>query len=241
VLVVGDTEQSCAEWGDRASLELPEPQGELVARVMAAAKGPVVVVLVHGRPVTLTHNSTDLMPQASAVVATWRGGQTAAVAGWDVLEGKAAPTGRLTQSWLRTVGQIGGPANPWWHQVNGKWNANNRGEDEQGYHMDDYWSGDDAKSILGDSSPLFPFGYGLTYGIQGQLTYSSVTVSKSAADIEDASQTRVARGDSAPMGLAVSVEVSNSGSTDVFETVQVYLQPPSPWPIARPFRRLLGF
>lgn len=96
VFVAGDTTESCAEWGDRASLELPEPQGELLARVLAAAKGPVVVVLVHGRPVTLTHNGTDLLPQISGVLATWRGGQTAAVAGWDVLEGKAQPTGRTT-------------------------------------------------------------------------------------------------------------------------------------------------
>ena len=60
VLVLGDSEKSCGEWGDRTTLALPQDQPELLRRVLDTGV-PVVLVLINGRPVSF---ETD--PRVSA-------------------------------------------------------------------------------------------------------------------------------------------------------------------------------
>ena len=126
IAVVGDSMRSCAEFGDRDSLDLPSDQLELLARLLALGK-PLVLVLVHGRPATFWHNGSNLLDVASTVVTAFRPGQAGGEAVWNVLTGLAEPIGRLPQAWPRHTGQIGGPANPWYQAVNGKWIMNTRG------------------------------------------------------------------------------------------------------------------
>lgn len=125
--------------------------------------------------------------------------------------------------------------------MNGKWDANTRGESTQVGYLDGYWSGKGRESVRGDSSPLFPFGYGLTYAGSKSIKYESISVSKNAAEVAESNRWRSDAGDKASAALTVSVDLSNSGDEDAFETVQLYLEPPTPWPIARPARRLVGF
>ena len=60
LLVLGDSERSCGEWGDRSSLSLPKDQPELLLRVLETGV-PTVLVLVHGRPV-----SFDIEPSSNS-------------------------------------------------------------------------------------------------------------------------------------------------------------------------------
>lgn len=127
VAVMGDSIKSCAEFGDRDTLDLPSNQLEVLSRLLDTGK-PVVLVLINGRPATFWYNGTNLLDRLRTVVVAWRPGQATAGAVWDVLSGVVEPVGRLSQSWPRSVGQVGGPANPWMQKINGKWNMNHRGK-----------------------------------------------------------------------------------------------------------------
>ena len=121
VVVIG--EKPYAEFeGDSAELTLDKESLSTLANAKKAGI-PVVVVLMTGRPVILG----NIVDQADALVAAWLpGSEGGGVA--DVLFGKYKPTGKLSQTWPRSVAQI--PIH------------------------------------AGDKSydPLFPFGFGLTYG-----------------------------------------------------------------------------
>ena len=224
ILVVGDTTESCNEWGDRASLELSGGQAELLYRVATAVPRParVVVLLVHGRPATLTHNGTDMTPLVDAVVAGWRGGQTGGSALWDVVTGAAAPTGRLPQPWLRSVGQVGGPATSW--QLNGKWVANSRGPSEAPGGARPF-----NPYVFQQSTPLFPLGFGLSYG-DFRPSYASVAATCRAVTA------------SSDVVCTATVTLSNAGSDPGVETVQLYAGGfPTPFPVAQDWKRLAAF
>ncbi len=85
--------------GDRADLALA-PEDIAAVKTMKAAGIPVVVVLVSGRPMILG----DVLDQASAVVAAWLPG-TEGQGVADVLFGDYKPTGKLSFTWPRAVGQ----------------------------------------------------------------------------------------------------------------------------------------
>ena len=89
VLVVGTTDEWESEGSDRASMDLPGPQDELVERVLAANPDTVVVVNA-ASPVTMAWAD-----RARAVLVTWVGGQEMAGALAEVLTGAAEPGGRL--------------------------------------------------------------------------------------------------------------------------------------------------
>lgn len=134
LLVLGDSEKSCGEWGDRSTLALPADQPELLRRVLDTGV-PTVLVLIHGRPVSFDCDpSTNAggfssfldYPNLKAVLSAWRPGEEGGVAIVNALRGTmvtgaGGPSGRLAQAWPRTSGQIGGPASPWFQQRNGKW------------------------------------------------------------------------------------------------------------------------
>jgi beta-glucosidase len=100
---LGWNANTCGEDDDRAELDLPGVQADLLDALLGAGK-PVVVVLVHGRPVTFVKH--DLMSRVDAVLAVWRPGCEGGNAVWDMLTGRVSPSGRLAQSWVRRVGQV---------------------------------------------------------------------------------------------------------------------------------------
>ena len=98
MVVIGETPYAEMQ-GDRADLALA-PEDIAAVKTMKAAGIPVVVVLVSGRPMILG----DVLDQASAVVAAWLPG-TEGQGVADVLFGDYKPTGKLSFTWPRAVGQ----------------------------------------------------------------------------------------------------------------------------------------
>ena len=97
VVVVGTTEEVESEGFDRATLDLPGRQDELVSRV-AAANPRTVVVVNAGSPVLL-----PWVDEVAAVLLTWFPGQEAGDAIADVLLGVAEPGGRMPTTWPRRM------------------------------------------------------------------------------------------------------------------------------------------
>ncbi len=121
------------EFQDRASLDLPGKQEQLIREVAAAGK-PVAVVLIGGSAITM-NNWIDKVP---GIVAAWYPGEEGGHAVADVLFGDYNPAGRLPVTFPVSVGQVPLVYN---HKPTGR--------------------GDDYYDLTGQ--PLFPFGFGLSY------------------------------------------------------------------------------
>ena len=118
IAVLGDSMDSCSEnshlpkvdesgGGDRDSLDLPGTQ-ETLLRALVQHKGAtqkLIVVLVNGRAVTFGADNA-LLSGIDALLVAYRPGESGATAIYDVLTGAEEPTGRLSQSWPRNVGQV---------------------------------------------------------------------------------------------------------------------------------------
>ena len=141
VMVMGDRsgltlDATSGESRDRASLELPGVQEDLV-RAVAATGTPVVLVLVGGRPM----GSEAVHAASAAALMAWLPGQTGAQAIAEVLTGEVAPSGKLPISFPRSVGQV--PVY-YGHKLSGGRS---------------HWQGD---YVDAPTSPLYAFGHGLT-------------------------------------------------------------------------------
>ncbi len=91
-----------------------------------------------------------------ALLAAFRPGEEFGNAVVNLLTGAVSPSGKLAQSWPRTVGHVGSGSSPWLQAVRGKWIANERGEvDADGRRYDPY-----ASTATEAPTPLFYFGYG---------------------------------------------------------------------------------
>ena len=101
VAVVGESQQMTGEANNRADISLPACQQRLLQALFNTSK-PVVVVLMNGRPLTITHENQ----YASAILETWFGGTEAGNAIADVLFGYYNPAGKLTVTFPQSVGQI---------------------------------------------------------------------------------------------------------------------------------------
>jgi beta-glucosidase len=198
VLVLGENELLRREaWsedhlGDRDTLELAGRQHELARAVLATGK-PVVVLLLNGGPLAINY----LQATAPAIIEGWYLGQETGPAVADVLFGAASPSGKLTVTFPRNVGQI-----PAYY-------------DHQPSRFRDY--------VLADSTPLYPFGFGLSYA---SFTYKDLQVSPATIT---------------PAGTArVSVTVTNTGAVTADEIVQLYLHAAVSLPV-RPVQELKDF
>ncbi len=142
VVVVGDRAglvEGCTsgEARDRATLELPGVQKELIQAVCATGT-PVIVVLVQGRPHALTWENAH----ARAMLAAWLPGEEGGNAVADALFGKVNPGGKLPISFPQAVGQI-----PVFY-----------GHKPSGGRS--HWLGNYVEM---SPKPLYPFGHGLSY------------------------------------------------------------------------------
>lgn len=147
---LGWNANTCGEDDDRALLELPGVQAPLLA-ALGASGTPVVAVLIHGRPVTFRPGVLD---GVGALLAAWRPGAEGGHAVMDVLTGRVPPSGRLAQSWVRSVGQVKSEASPWYHELRGDFG-------EVSYNGDIKSAGWDDGSA--SWAPAWPFGAGLSY------------------------------------------------------------------------------
>jgi len=226
LLALGEeaAEQS-GEAASRAHLDLPGRQEELLEKVTATGK-PVVLLLFSGRPLPLPW----AFEHVPAIVAAWFPGIQAGPALVRVLFGDVAPSGKLVVSWPRTMGQI-----PIYY------NALNTGRPADGYDLthpprnslEKYVS----RYIDEQNTPLFPFGFGLTYS---SLEYSQTEVDSAKLSVGklNANLRRDASG-SATQATA-SANVKNTGNRAVDEVVQLYVRLIGT-SMEEPVRKLLGF
>jgi beta-glucosidase len=157
VAVLGETFGMSGEAACRSEIGLPEGQQELL-KALAKTGKPTVLVLMNGRPLTLTWEEAH----CSAILETWFGGTEAGNAVADVLFGDYNPSGRLTATFPRSVGQI-----PLYY------NHKNTGRPHSGDPRAKYVS----RYLDVPNEPLYPFGYGLSYTT---FSYSDLKLSKTS-------------------------------------------------------------
>jgi beta-glucosidase len=200
IVVVGEGASMSGEAASRAYLDLPGVQEELVKAIHQTGT-PVVLVLMNGRPLTIGWESANV----PAILETWFLGVRCGDAIADVLFGDFNPGGKLPITFPRTVGQV-----PLYY------NHKNTGRPPSAKK-------DTSRYLDVPVTPLFPFGYGLSYT---KFNYSNLALSAPAIKRNGK--------------LIVSVEVENVGQRAGDEVVQLYLRDVVA-SMTRPVKELKGF
>lgn len=203
VAVVGEASEMSGESASRSMLNIPASQLNLLKALKKTGK-PLVLVIMSGRPLVLNWENEN----ADAILFTWHAGQEAGNAIADVLFGRVNPSGKLTTSFPRNVGQV-----PVYY------NHLNTGRPNPGDEFNKFRS--DYLDV--PNSPLFPFGYGISYT---RFSYSDIRLSS----------TQLQAGGK----LTATVTVTNTGDYDGEEVVQLYIRD-LVGSIARPVKQLKGF
>ncbi len=187
VAALGESAEFSGECSSRSNLEIPQTQKELLQALLKTGK-PVVLVLFDGRPLVLNQENETV----SSILNVWFAGSEAGYAISDVLFGAVNPSGKLTMTFPRSVGQV-----PIYYSAKntGRPLGNKEGVFEK------------FKSNYIDmrNEPLFPFGYGLSYT---KFEYSNLKISNNKISTNQT--------------LTVSVDVTNTGNFDGKEIVQLY-------------------
>jgi beta-glucosidase len=202
VAVVGESRNMSHEAASRVDLVIPGRQRELIRALKATGK-PLVLVLMNGRPLALGEENE----LADAMVESWFLGTEGGNALADVLFGDYNPSGKLPMTFPRSVGQV--PA---------YYNHLNTGRP---YRPND--SNYTSNYFEEPTSPLFPFGYGLSYS---QFSVSDITLSINKMTRKDK--------------LTASVMVKNTGKVAGETVVQLYLRDVAA-SISRPVKELKNF
>lgn len=203
VLVLGEAQTMNGENASRSSLSLPgtqsDPQAQqrLLEAVVALGK-PVVLVLMTGRPLDLSWASTHV----PAILNIWYPGSEGGHAVANLLFGSANPSGHLPVTWPRSAGQ-----EPIFYATNLTQSPNDAARR--------YWDL--------PSSPLYPFGYGLSYS-----TFSLDKLQLAAPTLGSGGT------------LQASVTVTNSSSIPGAQVVQLYTHQRA-GSASRPVRELKAF
>ena len=213
VFFLGEEQILSGEAHSRAFLNLPGAQEELVNEVAKVGK-PAIAVILAGRPLTFQETAQ----RVKAVLWAWHPGTMGGPAIANLLFGQATPSGKLTVTFPRTVGQVpiyyahlntGRPAGP-----NDLGVPMGNPVEPKGYT---------SKYLDVDFTPEFPFGYGLSYT---NFEYANLRVSAPTMP-------RTGMVD-------VSAEISNRGSREGAEVVQLYVHPVAA-SVVQPVRLLKGF
>ena len=210
VMALGESRFMSGESFSRTRLDLPGDQLKLLQAVVALGK-PVVLVGFSGRPLALPWEAAHV----PAMLAAWFPGVEAGPALDRVLFGDAAPSGRLTATWPRAVGQE--PI--YYDRLNTGRPAPTDAPDQRF-----------RSSYLDERlSPLFPFGHGLTYT---RFAYAAPTILTKRVRARDLASGRAT--------IEVEATVANAGLRAGVETVQLYVNQTGT-SVARPVRELKGF
>ncbi len=196
VLCLGEKRGWSGENASRSTIALPAVQEELLAELKKAGK-PVVVLLSNGRPLELAR----IEKQADAIVEMWQPGVAGGKPVAGILSGRVNPSGRLAMTFPYSIGQI-----PIYYNHRAPARKGNLGR---------------YQDI--PSTPLYDFGYGLSYT---EYKYGDLK----------ASTDKVKRGDK----LTVEVAVTNTGDRDGMETVHWFICDPV-CSISRPVKELKFF
>ena len=208
VACVGEYMLNSGEAHSRADIRIPEIQRKLIARLYKLGK-PLALVVFGGRPLALS----DVAEFVDAILYVWQPGTEGGNAIANLIYGKANPCGKTVMSFPRSVGQC-----PIYY--NNFSTARPKRKDIPSFYSDErFRSGYDDEY----NSPLYPFGYGLSYT---EFGYSEFELSAA----------KLNRGGK----ITASVKLKNVGKKDGFETVQWYLRDLFA-SVVRPVKELKGY
>jgi beta-glucosidase len=217
IMFMGEESILSGEAHCRAEIDLPGSQEQLIDAVASTGR-PVVLVVMAGRPLTLH----KVMENVSAILYAWHPGTMGGPAIADLLFGAESPSGKLPVTFPRLVGQV-----PIYYA---RKNTGRPPSRDSITHIDDI-DGRAAQTSLGMSAfhldagytPLFPFGYGLSYT---RFEYRDIAISAH----------KVALGES----IEISALLQNIGDREAEEIVQLYVRD-LVGNVTRPIRELKGF
>lgn len=195
VVCVGEKREQFGENNNRSDLKLPDGQEKLISELKEKGK-PVIVVIFNGRPLDLS----GIVDVADAILIAWHPGTETGNALYDVLFGKFNPSGKLTTSWPNSVGQI-----PVYY------NHRNSGRPKSNKYVDN------------TSTPLFPFGFGMSYTT---FKYDKIQILRQSVTTNGT--------------MEVSVNITNTGKVAGTEIVQLYVRD-LVGSTTRPVKELKGF
>lgn len=204
VMALGELPIHSGEASSRASIHIPEIQMELFRQIYEVNQN-IVVLLFNGRPLTIK----EISNKAKAILEVWLPGTEGGNAITDILFGDANPSGKLSMSFPYSVGQI-----PVYYSEfhTGRPYA---GNEDGGKYL--------SKYLDIPNTPLYPFGYGLSYT---DFTISNVEFDKTELTKDDS--------------IKATVTIKNTGAYKGKEVVQMYITDKVA-SVARPVRELKGF
>jgi beta-glucosidase len=201
ILALGEAYWMSGEAASRSDLDLPGVQRQLAEKIIALGK-PTTTVLMNGRPLTIEW--LDNLP--GAILEAWYLGTEAGNAIADVLFGDYNPAGKLPMTFPRNVGQI-----PIFYATK---NTGRPFLEQEKYT---------SKYLDVPNTPLYPFGYGLSYST---FTYSDLALDKDEYKMDDT--------------IHISVKVKNDSEIAGEEVVQLYVRD-LVGSVTRPVKELKGF
>lgn len=205
VCAMGEMAEMSGESSSRADISLPQVQMELLRALVATGK-PVVLLNFSGRPTLMSWEAENV----PAILNVWFGGSETGDAICDVLFGDKCPSGRLTMTMPKALGQI--PI--YYNHLN-----TGRPVPEEAKEYRKYQS----NYIDVRNDPLYPFGYGLSYTT---FAYSGLHLSSTSMNANGK--------------VKASVTVTNTGSREAAEVVQLYIRDIFA-SVVRPVKELKGF
>lgn len=200
ILALGEEKLMSGEAASRSEIGLPGIQQDLIREIIKTGK-PVILVLMNGRPLDLSWEDENV----PAILETWFAGTMAGPAIADILFGEENPSGKLPVTFPRALGQV--PIH---------YNMKNTGRpiSENKYT---------SKYLDIPNSPLYPFGYGLSYTT---FEYSDIVLDKNVLSGSDS--------------LQATVEVTNTGNMEGEEIIQLYIRDITA-SVTRPVKELKSF
>ncbi|MCE0482904.1 MAG: beta-glucosidase BglX [Methylacidiphilales bacterium] len=227
VVIVALGESAATMTGESTSLtrlDLPGNQEELLETIVRLGK-PTVLVLFDGRPLALKWAAANV----PAILEAWYPGIEAGPAVANVLFGDVNPSGKLTVTFPRAVGQ-----EPLFY------NQLPTGRPPENVDLSHPPTGEDkyfSRYIDETNAPLFPFGFGLSYT---QFTYSKLKLSQSQISLADLSRAKKSQLFPPPSEIRVEADVKNTGSLPGTEIAQLYIRNTG-GSVEEPVRELKGF
>ncbi len=209
LVVVGEAAGMSGEAASRTSLDIPGVQKKLLQAVYETGT-PVVVLLMNGRPLTIPWMAENIQ----AILETWHLGIQAGNGIADVVFGDYNPSGKLSVTFPRNVGQV---------PIYYNYDMTGRPPREGDLRSSLPNAGNVAGYFDIAATPLFPFGYGLSYTT---FQYSRLSIDKDSIG---------------PFGtVTVKADIENTGKVAGEEIVQLYIRD-GVASLARPVKELKGF
>ncbi|NMH88345.1 glycoside hydrolase family 3 N-terminal domain-containing protein [Flavivirga algicola] len=217
VFVGGEEAILSGEAHSRATIDLPGAQEDLI-KILHKTGKPIVLVIMAGRPITIT----NIIDDVDAVLISWHPGTMGGMALREIIYGVREPEGRLPVSWPKEAGQL-----PYFYNHKSTGRPANK---EDYVAMYDIPVGAWQSSLGNDShyldigyTPHFPFGFGLGYT---DFKYDDLQISKDTIGFAET--------------LIIKTSITNIGERAGKEVVQLYTQDVV-GSITRPVRELKGF